>query len=376
MDPSLKSQIQALRGRGQPLPHSARDYFEPRFRRDFGQVRIHTDQQASDTARLIHARAFTFGQDVIFNSDQFRPSSDAGKRLLAHELTHTIQQSASAGVQIQKVPENEESGPDNELLPEPSDQETFVVGNSIDIIKTDSPADQLFENPELSPKTPAGKGKTKMSGPLGPVQEGLGITTGKSSAACAKWIKLTRATYPYDPRKGADKMEKELIKTYKGYKEGVPIQKPADFNKKLKAATKNPCTCIENIQIDGHGGSWSGGAQEFAPRKYKQLGKRSFGIKKKKGGKLVPYNFKIFNGIQFCRPCTITLGGCYVALNKPKAGKSGFKGAGDALGKALAAKTGCSVKAYTGLTRTFKAGVFKGDPGGKWVTTKPKQERK
>jgi hypothetical protein len=65
-----------------------------------------------------------------------------------------------------------------------------------------------------------------------------------------------------------------------------------------------------------------------------------------------------------------------VAINspKPEAGKSGIKGAGDALGEALAKKSGCSVRAYTGLTTTPKAGEFKGGGKGKWVVTKPKKK--
>lgn len=372
---------EVLSSEGYPLEAGTRAIMEPLFDHDFSGVRVHSDAQAANSARILQAKAYTSGYDIVFASGQYMPNERAGRQLLAHELAHTIQQGSTSGTQIQCKPEEdlseqaEELEPDDELLPEPSDTETFVVGNTLEMVTSNSPADLLLDSPEGVPKAPTEKGKTKMGGPLGPVELGLGQPATKLSPTCASWIKLNRTTYPYDPSKGADPMEKELIETYKGFKEAVPIAKPSDFNKKLKATAKNPCTCIENLSIDGHGASWSGGGQEFAPRKFKALGKRSFGVKKTKSGKIKPYNFSIFDGIQFCKPCAITLGGCYVALNKPKAeaGTSGFTGAGTALGNALAAKTGCSVKAYTGTTTTPKAGEFKGKAGGKWVTTKPKE---
>jgi hypothetical protein len=73
---------------------------EPSFGHDFSRVRVHTDTKASDSARAVSARAFTLGQSIYFDSGEYRPETLAGKRLLAHELAHTIQQRAvDAGVQ-------------------------------------------------------------------------------------------------------------------------------------------------------------------------------------------------------------------------------------------------------------------------------------
>jgi len=66
--PHLESNILSLRGGGQPLSESERTYFEPRFSRDFSQVRVHTDSQAAEAARAVNARAFTVGQDVMFGA--------------------------------------------------------------------------------------------------------------------------------------------------------------------------------------------------------------------------------------------------------------------------------------------------------------------
>lgn len=393
--PDVQARVNAMRGGGQPLPESVRTFFEPRFGHDFSHVRVHTDSKAAESARAVNALAYTVGRDIAFGTAQFSPQTIAGWRLLAHELTHTIQQGAvfsthgSAGMtnpnSLQREPDEESASEfaetamsDEELLPEPANEETFVVGNTMDLVRGDSPAELALASPENTPKAPEGKDKTKMGGPLGPVKEGLGQPKAELSPECKEWIKIKRTTYAYDPGKDVDPLEKDFVEKYKDFKEGVPIAKPGDFNAKLKVATANPCTCMENLQVDGHGGSWSGGAQEFAPRKFKSLGERSFGVKQDKEGKLVPYNFGVFDGIKFCKPCSITLGGCYVALNTPKAeaGASGFKGAGDALGKALAAKTGCSVTAYTDLTTTPKAGEFKGGGAGKWITTEPDKSGK
>lgn len=90
--PDLESHIQSLRGCGQPLPESIRAFFEPRFGHDFSQVRIHTDARAAESAQALNARAFTAGRDVIFGAGQYVPETNSGKKLLAHELTHMVQQ--------------------------------------------------------------------------------------------------------------------------------------------------------------------------------------------------------------------------------------------------------------------------------------------
>jgi len=256
--------------------------------------------------------------------------------------------------------------------PAPESEEEIIFGNTIDIIYTDVPPEKGL--PEACSVEASKKGsKKKMGGPLGDVKESSTEPT-KVSEECKSWTKLNRTTYPTDPSATADKVEKHSQKIYKNYANGVSISNPGDFNKKLKEATKNPCFCIENLQIDGHGGSWSGGAQEFAPRKH-SFSKRSFGVTRK-DGKTIPYNLEIFDGIKFCKPCNIKLGGCYVALNKPHAtaGASGYKNAFNDLGKFLIKKTGCSVTAHTSTTTTPKAGEFKGDAGGEWKTIQPKND--
>ncbi|MDH3976490.1 MAG: DUF4157 domain-containing protein [Deltaproteobacteria bacterium] len=80
------------------MPESTRSFFEPRFGADFSGVRVHTDRNASHLARSVNAKAFTKGRDVVFGSGQYSPESPGGKRLLAHELTHVVQQDHGSNV--------------------------------------------------------------------------------------------------------------------------------------------------------------------------------------------------------------------------------------------------------------------------------------
>jgi hypothetical protein len=77
---------------GQPLDKQTQVFFEQRFGRDFSNVRLHTNEQASESARAVNARAYTVGSDIVFRGAQYSPQTPEGKRLLAHELVHVVQQ--------------------------------------------------------------------------------------------------------------------------------------------------------------------------------------------------------------------------------------------------------------------------------------------
>ena len=97
--PPISAGISALKGGGSPLPASSRAFFEPRFGANLSNVRVHTGSQAADAASAINARAFTVGRDIAFNAGQYAPHSQEGQRLLAHELTHVVQQTGTSNVQ-------------------------------------------------------------------------------------------------------------------------------------------------------------------------------------------------------------------------------------------------------------------------------------
>jgi hypothetical protein len=86
---------EVLRSPGRPLDAETRAFMEPRFAHDFGRVRVHADARAAESARAVGARAFTVGHAVVFGASEYAPRSNAGRSLLAPELTHTIQQGSS-----------------------------------------------------------------------------------------------------------------------------------------------------------------------------------------------------------------------------------------------------------------------------------------
>ena len=95
--------IHGLRGQGQPLPAGERGFFEPRLGADLSQVRLHTGTPAARLAGSLSARAFAVGPDVVFGAGQYRPGTLEGRRLLAHELTHVLQQGRGAGQTLRRV---------------------------------------------------------------------------------------------------------------------------------------------------------------------------------------------------------------------------------------------------------------------------------
>ena len=89
-------------GSGEPLDPATRSSFEPGFGADFSGVRIHSDGEAAKSARDLNARAYTVGSDVVFAEGEYQPHSSGGKRLLAHELAHVVQQGAGP-VMVQRA---------------------------------------------------------------------------------------------------------------------------------------------------------------------------------------------------------------------------------------------------------------------------------
>jgi hypothetical protein len=89
---------EVLRSPGQPLDPTIRAFMEPRFGHDFSQVRVHADAMAAESAQAVNALAYTVGRDVVFGTGQFAPNTGAGKKLLAHELAHTVQQGLTSAV--------------------------------------------------------------------------------------------------------------------------------------------------------------------------------------------------------------------------------------------------------------------------------------
>lgn len=90
--PETEAKIMSQKGGGQPLSDSTRAFFEPRFGNDFSNVRVHTDHKADESSKSINAQAYTSGNEIVFSQGQYSPNTKSGKSLLAHELTHIVQQ--------------------------------------------------------------------------------------------------------------------------------------------------------------------------------------------------------------------------------------------------------------------------------------------
>jgi len=98
---------EVLRSPGQPLDPATRAFMEPRFGHDFSQVRVHTGPQAAESSRAVNALAYTVGRDVVFAAGRYAPHTEQGRCLLAHELTHTVQQGATASANPGRIEPNE-----------------------------------------------------------------------------------------------------------------------------------------------------------------------------------------------------------------------------------------------------------------------------
>ncbi|MEM8907396.1 MAG: DUF4157 domain-containing protein, partial [Bacteroidota bacterium] len=101
--PDIQSSLQDSKGKGSKLPEATRNNMESSIGGDFSQVQIHTDQKAAQMNQALGAQAFTHGSDIYFDKGKYDTQSDTGKHLLAHELTHTLQQGGSK-TKIQKKP--------------------------------------------------------------------------------------------------------------------------------------------------------------------------------------------------------------------------------------------------------------------------------
>lgn len=146
--PELAARIQRLSAGGSPLPEHVRTDMEQRFGADFGDVRVHHDAEAAALSRDLRAHAFTRGQHIAFAPGKFDPGSAAGRWLLAHELTHTIQQ--TGGVRRKADAPDIRARPDGDLVVQRhSTHEHYLLGT----MKPDELASLPFLRAEvLKPK--------------------------------------------------------------------------------------------------------------------------------------------------------------------------------------------------------------------------------
>lgn len=167
--PALVREV--LRSPGQPLDPATRAFMEPRFGYDFSQVRLHTDNRAAESARAVNALAYTAGHQVVFCAGQYAPQSAKGRKLLAHELTHVIQQSGKGlpdGLPGQKANTRQiqrQTAPEDDLLfleeneEEAAEEET----DSTEVHDGDSPVSATPDTTAESPEEESGLEATLMA---------------------------------------------------------------------------------------------------------------------------------------------------------------------------------------------------------------------
>ena len=127
VSPALSGQIEGSKGKGRQMPDKTRAQMEQGIGADFRGVNIHTDEEAANMNRELGAQAFTHGQDIYFNDGKYNPDSSSGKRLLAHELTHVVQQ----GKSIRRETEGEKSGDPDKALRKEKFNEILAKGEKM-----------------------------------------------------------------------------------------------------------------------------------------------------------------------------------------------------------------------------------------------------
>jgi hypothetical protein len=131
-------------GGGQPLDPGVRADMEARLGHDFGEVRVHHDARAEESAKAVNAHAYTVGSDIVFQRDRYDPSSETGRVTLAHELTHVVQQRSG--------PVDGTEAPGGIRLSDPSDRfEQEAAANAERVMETPAPAPSGAPAPATTP---------------------------------------------------------------------------------------------------------------------------------------------------------------------------------------------------------------------------------
>lgn len=126
----IETSIQSARGGGQPLADKVRQPMESAFGADFSGIKVHTGSQSDSLNQSVQARAFTTGQDIFFRSGEYNPGSSAGQELLAHELTHTVQQGAAPMQRQTETPQSTATTPQETTSQAASAvQRSFIVND-------------------------------------------------------------------------------------------------------------------------------------------------------------------------------------------------------------------------------------------------------
>jgi hypothetical protein len=203
---------EVLRSPGQSLDAGTRGFMEPRFGADFADVRVHSDSRAAESARAVGARAYTVGRNIAFGGGEYRPDAEGGRRLLAHELSHVVQQAGATQPAIQRAGVDEGE-------PEPA------------VAPGDTPAPQPMQTPNAAPSCADVCGEPANC----KREKDEQCTADQEKIISAVWAKvatnLTNAVNNFDPAA----LTAAATKSLKDNFNWSPGTSPADLPDKVKA---------------------------------------------------------------------------------------------------------------------------------------------
>jgi hypothetical protein len=147
---------EVLNTTGNPLDKNTRQFMESKFGQDFSQVKLHTDENATGSAQQMNAKAYTVGQNIVFDNKYYSPASHDGRHLLAHELTHTVQQKNSGSFFAEKLKVGEAHDPSEREADNIADKIVGADLTHMNVLENKTPADiaPINKNPQQISKAP------------------------------------------------------------------------------------------------------------------------------------------------------------------------------------------------------------------------------
>ena len=236
--PGIVSEV--LHSSGEPLEAATRAFFESRFGNDFSRVRVHTDARAAESAQAVKARAYTVGHDVVFAAGQYAPRTAAGRQLLAHELTHTVQQS---GTSTAFAPVSRISRPHETAEREARIAAAAVLSGSAFTVTPQPRQIARDDGPSPAESTPTGPSPAEPT-PTGPSPTGEGKDAAEGQHACVVKEEIVTITTPVIVFDDMVMMQTDV---------DIEWQPPASKLEPIHAITYCDCACGEYRQyVKGH----------------------------------------------------------------------------------------------------------------------------
>jgi len=237
----------ALASSGQPLSASVRSFFEPRLGADLSHVRVHTGPEAARSADALDAHAYAAGRDIVFGAGEFRPESAAGRRLLAHELAHVLQQE-EVGERIQRDDKDKPARVDIAVVLD-NDAESMRAAQALapKVVRVYDPSDI----------------KTALTGAGGPIgtlyvvshSNSAGELKFESSIGTIHWKKLSDISAELKGALPADKSPQVI--DFRGCKLGEATQELGRFKQAVGAGAVKATNCwtfdavVGPVSLDG-----------------------------------------------------------------------------------------------------------------------------